>query len=477
MRLATRMTLVIGGAAVLLFGAEGALDFQEEESDLKAVVAKETTLLGRALQKAFRNALRDRQVEDVANTLAALTSIEPTVAIFVYDEEGAVVATSKGAQASKVTDSLFERARSSQTPILEFDREDMPTRLRLGIRLREESVGQSSGIVLERPLPELQKDLAASRRYIASSTALFILVVVALTWFLSQRYVGKPLEQLVADMHKLSGTSQGVDNPTLDEVGEARAEFDRLVVALDAARARTKEEIEARHNVERGLERADKLISLGQLSALMAHEIGSPLQILEGRARSLLKNPGDAEVTRRVADLLVEQTERITRIVGQMLSITRRRAPERKPLDARQSVKRVLSLLELEAERRGVQLALNSKDPQQVHADADQLQQVVLNLVRNALEVSPRGAKVTVTLGGDEKALSLTVSDEGPGVVGEIREQLFEPFFTTKPEGTGLGLSVVRSIVQEHQGEVRVADVPKGCTIEVKLPRPSEVQS
>lgn len=477
MRLAVRMTLVIGGAAVLLFGAEGVLDFQEEERDLKGVAARETTLLARALQKAFRDALRDRQLEEVAATLAALTSVEPTVAIFVYDEEGRVAATSKGARPSKTTDSLFERARASPTPILEFDREDLPTRLRLGIRLRQESVGQSSAIVLERPLPELQRDLAASRRYIASSTALFILVVVGLTWFLAQRYVGRPLEQLVDDMRKLSGASQTVDRPELDEVGEARAEFDRLVLALDAARARTNEEIEARRNVERGLERADKLISLGQLSALMAHEIGSPLQILEGRARSLLKNPADAETTRRVADMLVEQTERITRIVGQMLSITRRRAPARTPLDARQSVTRVLSLLELEAKHRGVHLALKANSPQHVHADGDQLQQVVLNLVRNALEVSPRGAKVTVTLGGDENALSLTVSDEGPGVAAELREQLFEPFFTTKPEGHGLGLSVVRSIVQEHQGEVRVADVPKGCTIEVKLPRAAEVRS
>ena len=471
MRLATRMTLVIGGAAVLMFGAEATIDLQEEEGDLKAVAARETTLLGRALQKAFRNALRDRQVEEVANTLNALTSVEPTVAIFVYDEEGGVVATSKGAQASKVTDSLFERAHSSQTPILEFDREDMPTRLRLGIRLREESVGQSSAIVLERPLPDLQRDLAASRRYIATTTALFILVVVALTWFLSQRYVGRPLETLVGDMRKLSGASSNVDHPELDEVGEARAEFDRLVLALETANARTNEEIEARRNVERGFERADKLISLGQLSALMAHEIGSPLQILEGRARSLLKNPSDADTTRRVADLLVEQTERITRIVGQMLSMTRRRAPARTAIDARESVKRVLSLLELEAKRRGVQLAFNVTNTQQVHADADQLQQIVLNLVRNALEVAPRGTRVSVTLGGDDKALTLTVSDEGPGVTGEVREQLFEPFFTTKPEGTGLGLSVVRSIVQEHQGEVRVADVVKGCTIEVKLPR------
>ncbi|MFT3712903.1 MAG: HAMP domain-containing sensor histidine kinase [Archangium sp.] len=477
MRLATRMTLVLGGAAVVLFGGEGLLDLSSQESDLKAVAVRETELLGRALQKAFRDAIRDRQIEDVADTLAALTSVEPTVAIFVYDEEGVVVATSKGAQPNKSTDALALRGRSSQVPIWEFDSEDAPTRLRLAIRLRQESVGQSSAVVLSRPLSDLQRDLAASRRYIAGSTALFILVVVGLTYLLAQRYVGRPLEALVADMHKLGGESREPLTPGLDEVAETRAEFAQLVVALDRARARTAEEIEARRTLERGLERADKLISLGQLSAVMAHEIGSPLQILEGRARSLLKTPGDAEATRRVADMLVEQTERITRIVGQMLSITRRRPPVRAPLDAQQVVKRVLSLLELEAERRGVRLELNAHNAGRVLADADQLQQVVLNLVRNALDVSPRGSKVSLTLSGDEKNVALKVSDEGPGLPGVPRDQLFEPFFTTKPDGSGLGLSVVRSIVLEHGGDVRVLDAEKGFSIEVRLPREEQTGS
>ncbi len=475
MRLATRMTSVLGGAAVLLFVSEALLDIQEQESDLKGMAARETTLLGRALQKAFRDAIRDRQLEDVAATLAALTSVEPTVAIFVYDEEGDVVATSKGAQAGTATARLAERGSRSQQPVLEFEPEDgTPARLRLAIRLREEVVGHSSAIVLERPLNDLQRELSTSRKYVAGVTALFILVVVGLTYLLTQRYIGRPLAALVADMAKLSGAPPSPPADGLDEVAETRAEFDRLVSALDAARTRTTEEIEARRNLERGLAHADKLISLGQLSAVMAHEVGSPLQILEGRARSLLKNPADADATRRVAGMLVEQTERITRIVGQMLSFTRRHAPVRESLDVHENVRRVLSLLELEAAHRGVQLVQTTAGAGRVHADADQLQQLVLNLVRNALDVAPRGSKVVLKAGGDAQQLVLTVSDEGPGVPPEAREQVFEPFFTTRPGGSGLGLSVVRSIVQEHQGEVRVLDVPTGCTFEVKLPRTQE---
>ncbi|MDP2269186.1 MAG: HAMP domain-containing sensor histidine kinase [Archangium sp.] len=468
------MTIAIGGAAILLFGTEGLVDLRDEEQGLKVVASRETQLLARSLQRAFRDALRDQQIEHVAATLAALAAVEPTVAIFVYDEERKVVATSKGAQPSRATERLAERGSTSPTAIVEFDPEEAPTRLRLAIRLREETVGHSSAIVLERPLNELHRDLAASRRYIVTTTAIFVLAVAGLTWFLTQRSVGRPLEALVAQMHKLSGASSSPPPGNLDEVAETRAEFDRLVVALSAARTRMAEEIEARRGLERGLERADKLITLGQLSAVMAHEIGSPLQILEGRARSLHKSAADPDATRRVADMLVEQTERITRIVGQMLSITRRRAPVRTPLDAEAVVKRVLSLLELEAERRGVRLVLESSGAGTVSADSDQLQQVVLNLVRNALEASPRDTKVTVTLTGTPQQLKLTVADQGPGVPTEARDQLFEPFFTTKPDGSGLGLSVVRSLVREHQGEVALVEVPSGCTIAVTLPRAAE---
>ncbi len=470
MRLSTRMTAAIGGCAVLLFVGEGFFSLRGEQAELEGVASRETQLLARSLQKAFRTALADRRLEEVSATLAALAAVEPTVAIFVYDEEGKVVATSKGAQPSRMSDGLAARGRTSKTPIVEFDPPENPTRLRVALRLREEVQGQSSSIVLERPLQELHAALDASRRYIALTTVLFIFVVAGLTWFLAQRYLSRPLEALVRDMQRLSG-AKPVARSDLDEVAETRAEFDRLVVALDEARARTAAEVETRRGLERGLERADKLIALGQLSAALAHEIGSPLQILEGRARSLHKNATDPEATRRVAAMLVEQTERITRIVEQMLSITRPRPRQRAQLDAVELIRRVLSLLELEAKRRAVTLRLDAPAQSRLWADGDQLQQVVLNLVRNALEASPRGSTVTITLSGDDAQLELRVGDEGPGVPLEARTQLFDPFFTTKTEGTGLGLSVVRSIVREHDGDVRLAEVPTGCTIEVTLPR------
>lgn len=476
MKLAPRMTAVIGSCALILFGVSGMTQLRSEERDLRAVAENEVRLLARSLQVSFENALRDRQLEDVTETLEALAPVDPTVTVFVFDDEGQLVGASRGARPSSDTLRLGVLAKGHVDPVMEYAPVEAPGVLLLGLRLREEGPARASAIVLEKPLRELQRDLRATRLSIWLTTSLLVLTVAGLTWVLTRRYVGLPLGRMVTNMKRVrSGDLQiARGQKTNDEVGEAQEEFDRLVVALDEARVRADQEFEARRRIERGLQNADKLITLGQLSAVMAHEIGSPLQILEGRARALRKHAEDADATRRTADMLVEQTERITRIVGQMLSITRRRPSVRSAVDAEASIRSVVALLELEARRRRVKLAVNRSGRADVFADGDQLQQVALNLLRNALDASPRDSTVTVDVGGDDDRLVLEVRDSGCGVSESARARLFEPFFTTKADsgGTGLGLSVVQSIVQQHGGRVDfVEDGRAGGLVRVDLPR------
>ncbi|MGV3624727.1 MAG: sensor histidine kinase [Archangium sp.] len=469
MKLATRLTLAIGLFAVALFATGGALLLQRERRELETVERREALLLARSLQVAFENALRDRQIEDVSETLAALERVEPEVGIFVFDEEGKLVGASAGAVASVRTHDLELRARSNPQPLVEVTTHT----LRVGMKLRDETPESPSAIVLEKPLTTLQADLARTQRFIALTVIAFVAAVALLAWVLTRRYVGAPLRQMVSDMRRVreGDLSVAQTTRTLDEVGETAHEFDELVKALATARTLAKEEGEARQRMERGLQDADKLITLGQLSAVMAHEIGSPLQVLEGRARALSKHAGDAEATTRTAQMLVEQTERITRIVGQMLSMTRRRAPAPTTLNGAQCVQTVVALLEVEARRREVTLQFTSSGDTTVFADADQLQQVALNLLRNAIAASPRNSTVSVRVAGDGERFVLEVQDEGPGLSAEVRKRLFEPFFTTRSHdgGTGLGLSVVHTIVRDHQGTVEFPEVSLGCLARVSL--------
>ncbi len=482
MKLATRMTLAIGACALLLVGGGGFLQLRSEERDLRRVAEGEALLLGRSLQTAFENALRDRQIEDVAETLRDLSHVDPSVAIFVYDEEGQLVGATRNVLPTDDVARVERSARVSASPVLEYSPKSGSNALLLGLRLRDEVPAGASSIVLERPLTELQRDLSETRRNLLLTAAAFIAAAAALTWVLTRRYVGSPLARMVANMQRVRSGDLGIppSSRSADEVGETQREFDLLVRDLEAARVRADREMEARQRIERELQNADKLVTLGQLSAVMAHEIGSPLQILEGRARALHKHADDAAATRRTAAVLVEQTERITRIVRQMLSITRRRAPVRARIDAEASIRSVVALLEIEARRRKVAFRVERSGRTDVFADPDQLQQVALNLMRNALEASPEDAVVQVEIGGDERSLVLEVRDRGTGIPEPVRAHLFEPFLTTKAAsgGSGLGLSVVSSIVREHGGSVDfVEDGAPGCVVRVTLPRQLEQEA
>ncbi len=168
---------------------------------------------------------------------------------------------------------------------------------------------------------------------------------------------------------------------------------------------------------------------------------------------------------RRQAEQLVAQCARITQIVEHLLSFGRRKAAAIAPCDVVDPVRAVIDLLGGEARRRGVALAIEvDGEAHAIDGDRDQIQQVALNLIRNALASTPREGKVTVRVDRVHESVRLSVRDTGSGIDAETRARLFEPFFTTRASegGTGLGLAVVRAIADEHKAKIDVYSEPSG---------------
>jgi len=286
-------------------------------------------------------------------------------------------------------------------------------------------------------------------------------------------YVSRPIARLLEGVrHVRTGDFRAHVAPGRhDEIGGLVEEFNAMIAALSASRARIETEAEARENLELAMQRVDKLVTVGQLSAGLAHEIGSPLQVLSGRAATLTEHP-DPEV-RRQASLLVGQCDRIARVVEQLLSFGRRRPARIGPCDLAGPVSTVLDLLAGEARRRGLTITLHEERAPQIIGDVDQLQQVTLNLVRNALNATPPGGTITLRIAPRGGFVELAVRDSGPGIEEPTRAQLFEPFFTTRAldGGTGLGLAVVRSIIDEHGASIEVVSAPgQGAEFVVRFP-------
>ena len=224
--------------------------------------------------------------------------------------------------------------------------------------------------------------------------------------------------------------------------------------------------------IERRMMRSEKLAVVGSLAAGLAHEIGTPLNVISATAEYLMLDGAPAERERRLRDI-VGETDRISRLVRELLTFARGRGAERAPVDVRAAVERVLSLLAIPAEKKRVRLEVDvpASLPRAL-ADADGLHQVLVNLLVNAVNAVAEGGRVGVRArAGEGGGLALEVHDDGPGVPEALRERIFDPFFTTRPDGTGLGLAVCARIVAAHGGDIRVGAGPLGgACFTVQLP-------
>jgi two-component system, NtrC family, sensor histidine kinase HydH len=489
MRVSTRMTLALSAACLVIMGLHGYDQLRNEDRDLHAAVKREMRLLGDAVRVGVEASLRDRQMEDIQGLLDATERIDPTVDIFVFDRDRTLRASSPGSDATTLVPPSLETRSDVLAPGLRFEEEKRPGRVILALPLSDPAGagGETLGtLVLVRPLTEMHRDLADTRRGIVLSVILLVVVAAALQFALGTIYVTRPLTRMAGAMQQMRTNAWtgrlGYDRR--DEVGMLGREFDAMVAALEEAQQRLAREVESRTTLESGLQRVDKLVTVGQISAGLAHEIGSPLQILSGRARALLSRDHSAEETRKHARILAEQTDRITRIVEQLMQFARRRPAHFATASMVEPVQAVLDLLDHAARRRGVKIELAcDPDLPRVVADVDQIQQIVLNLAKNALEASAPGGRIRLRLApcsvsapaGTRRvpAVRLEVEDDGCGMSEEVLARLFDPFFTTRATegGTGLGLAVVKSIVTAHGGQVTAASVPgQGSRITVDLP-------
>ena len=225
--------------------------------------------------------------------------------------------------------------------------------------------------------------------------------------------------------------------------------------------------------LEDQLRKTERLAELGTLASGMAHEIGTPMNVILGRAELLMRKAKD-ESTRQGLTTIVTQVERITKIMNQLLSFARKRPSERHRVDCVQAIGSVLEMLEEKFKRYGIHIVKDySPDLPHVLGDSDHITQVLINLVMNACQAMPEGGTLTLKLYPNEDMVELSLQDTGTGIPEDQISKIFDPFFTTKAvgEGTGLGLTVVHGIIQEHNGTIRVNSKPnQGTTFVISLP-------
>jgi signal transduction histidine kinase len=489
-RLGTRLFLLIALAMVTATLAYDVFRLRREGGAHITQLEREVSLVARGLESPFHYWMETgRRAEELDTLLGDVRLALSALCVGVYDAEGTLVVASTAETAASrycpealELESELEGVLGRWSPAGTFQIVAPLTR----------GVSGTTTLALVLESTRITDPLRRQRNVIVVERALLLAAIGVVLWVVISLGVSRPIRRL---MHGVEEIGHGrletrIAVQTKTEIGALASAFNRMAENLRDAKQRSQAEEERRVSLERQLRHADKLAVIGKLASELAHEIGTPLNVISGRARLLRREFAEGDPRNENLEIIRTQVERISRVIRRFLDVGRAPRMQKETVDLATVVREMAAFVAPELRRKEVRLALAIPPAlPTVTADPDGLSQVLLNLLMNALAAVPPGGRIGVALAPGEApaevvrrdgtqtgrllaGVELRVTDDGHGIEAEILPRIFEPFFSTKAgEGTGLGLNICRDIVRDHDGEIGVESRPgEGTTVRVWLP-------
>lgn len=483
MRLVRRLTLLLLLIIGVVFAADTYLSIRQHLEIFDSDLRRDERLLGRALAHAVELVWQERDQEAALDLVQGADDRQGEVRIRLVH-----------------LDQPVDTVLGPDVPIGTLESDGRP---RIIKHVRDDVVDERLYTFVPLSVPgaehaalELSASIAGEKAYLADqirsrlvTAGILFATCGAVAWVVGAHVVGRPIERLVGKARRI-GMGDFSDPIALrqqDELSQLADEINAMAAALDAGArdlaARSAAHIAALDQ----LHHADRLSTIGKLASGLAHELGTPLNVVSGRARMIadgeLDDPGDVAVA---ASIIADQAERMTRIVRQLLDFARKRKAERRDTDLVQVADQVVTLLAPLAGDARVSIDFQHPgEPVRASADPQQLQQAVINLVMNAIQAARGGGHVRVSVTEERAPCAaaadspaghhavIEIADDGVGIPAENLSSIFDPFFTTRMvgEGTGLGLAVAHGIVAENGGRIDVwSESGKGSVFQIRLP-------
>jgi two-component system, NtrC family, sensor kinase len=342
---------------------------------------------------------------------------------------------------------------------------------------------QVGAIEIVQSISFVKADIARARYYVLITASLLFVTILLVVAAVKRYSLARPIHELLDGAVALGRGDLSYRVQVRSGAGELASlarEFNRMADSLAEQRLTAQREVEERLALERKLRHNEQLAAVGRLAAGVAHEMGAPLQVIDGRAKQLLHH-ADAPTETRQRNLIIirNQAERIAKIVRQLLNLSRPYKLHFRTVELAPLVEETAELIETQAESAGVSIDVRCDDAM-IEADPELIQQVLLNVFRNGIQAMPQGGLLRVECVKDaagkngRRFVALRVSDTGIGIEPENFPKLFDPFFTTKEvgQGTGLGLPISIRIVEEHDGWIEAANgTGAGAVFTIYLPQ------
>lgn len=483
MKTSTRLILILTVLVGLIMAAGGYYRLRQRELSLQRAMRNEMRAQALTLQIALENVYRAGRTQEAQQLIDSLSQNPKVYGVRVFDNTGkGVMSSASLAHENNRLNAEAQQVATTKVPteITRRFNEDEVFSLISPLSLGD---GRRGAFELAQPTSFIKTEIALAQSDITILT-LFLFVAILLVVLLVMRY------SLVQPIHALLRGAAALGRGDLNyrvleprqgsELAQLAREFNRMADSLAEQRQTAEREAERRLKLERELRETERLAAVGRLAAGVAHEIGTPLNVIDARAEQLLER-AEAPLSTRQRNLTIIRTQidRITRIVRQLLNLARPYQLHRAPTAAGPLIAGVIELLEADAARAQIELTVNHPEDILFEVDSELIHQVLLNICQNGLHAMPDGGRLVIECTGPtllkngQRFASLNVRDNGTGIAPEHLAHLFDPFFTTKDvgNGTGLGLAVSRRIVEEHGGWITATNnATGGAKFTVHLP-------
>lgn len=480
MALAKQLGLLLVLPVALALGVYGLVSQEGRRRVLMAEASAELRNHATLVEAAVGGAVERGQLDVLKQRLERMARAERILGIAVFDGAGRPVLITdhlEGATSQLVR--LARRASESGDDFEELCSLDSGPTLVRTVTFESRS-GAPIVAIVARDLAYLVTLGSSLNRGLALTGIALLAVLVVLVLVVSRATVGRPATAIVHGAERIAAgdLETRVPEEGAEELARLGRAFNAMTDSLRDAKRRAEQEESGRVAAERKLQHARALAAVGQVAASIAHEIGSPLGVILGRARRLADQAGCPEAQKRELETIAAQSERISRVVTRLLTVARPPQSAGRSADVGRVLGEVLQFLGPECRQRRIETRVEGLDaPISVAMAPDLFFQVLFNLCLNAIEAQPSGGRLVVSVPSTDpvgaKRVTVDVVDAGPGVADALAGRIFEPFFTTKADraGSGLGLDIVSGLLREVGGTIElVAGAGAGAHFRLTLP-------